>query len=150
MTDDTKLSILQVLLKEKYHCLHVMRHRVQAITLAAVGGFLVAAAWVSRQPSPLGAGHKAFLTVSLSVALGVVLAFLGDMTRGFRSTQRVVVRLERILHCYDKDFFGEGTGTLYPREWMSSGMPDGQGRFFHAVWLLLPLSHLCSLVLLWL
>jgi hypothetical protein len=77
----------------------------------------------------------------LVVGVAVVRhVYLRDLEKGFRSQQRVAVRIEECLGLYR---------GIYPMEWQKAGVDSSPGRFFASTYALLYLgSGILALVLL--
>lgn len=133
ISDDKKVDILLLTLKERYESIHKIRERVQAIGVWTLGILLGVSGWMIQNDKPLTNFDKVLF------ASGIVLAFLlfqrvylADLQRGFRSQQRAAVQIENMLKLYEKGFFSEEEISAYPERWKEAGTDAGDGKFFNS------------------
>lgn len=90
---------------------------------------VVLAGWVvERTPPEDFVRRTLFFCIAVIVVLVLRLRFLRDLERGFRTQQRVAVRIEDELGLYR---------GIYPLEWKRAGTESAPGRFFASTYALL-------------
>ena len=134
-----KVEILIALLERRYTAIDGIRERVYALSIWTMGVFLGAASLVVQGDLALSWPRRAFLAMAVIVALGVILYYVRDLERGFRTQFRAAVRIERLLGLYEPGAF-DPDAPLYPSEWARAGTEFAGGRFFRNTYLLLGLG----------
>lgn len=137
INDEEKPNILIEVLKERYKALHIIRQRVQNISLWSLGLLIVASGWIVGLNEPLVKQEKYLIIFTVIVGFSVLRFFyLSDLNKGFRNQQKVVVKLEKILGLYKDAFYSE-SGSIYPENWSGTGGKGGPGNFIFSTNLLI-------------
>lgn len=121
--DNTKKTdILLNLLKERYEASHKMRERSLSFAIWIMG-FAIALIWVLIRGPSLGLWQKIVLTGFVLVASGLTGRFLKSIETGFKNNHEVMVRIEDILGCYEKDIYVEAE-SLFPEKYKALSNKD--------------------------
>ena len=134
-----KIEILITLLGRRYDAIDGIREGVYAISIWTVGIFVAAASLIIQGDLAVSWPQRVFLALAVVVALGVILFYVRDLERGFRTQFRAAVRIERLLGLYEPGAF-DPDAPLYPSEWARAGTEFAGGRFFRNTYLLLGLG----------
>jgi len=149
INSSAKINILQDALKERYHAQHVIRERVQNVSLWTLGILLAAAGWLIQTKTALNAGQKWAFSLVIAAAFIVLRFFyLKDLERGFETQQKVAARIEGILGLYEKEFFDDLGESVYPLKWKDAGSRK-DGRFFKSNYLLLYTGFTILIIAVW-
>lgn len=143
--DQDKVKILLALLGRRYEGIERIRERVYNLSIWTLGIFLGAAGLIVQGDVQLDWPAKVFLATGAAFALMVILFYIKDLERGFRTQFQVAVQIEELLGLTQEGFFGPGE-ALYPSEWKKAGTKKGKGHFFRNTYLLLCLGALLLLV----
>ena len=115
INDDKKVDILLNLLKERYEASHKMRERSLSFAVWIMG-FGIALIWILIGGPSLGVWQKIVLTGFVLVASALTRKFLKSIETGFKNNHEIMVRIEDILGCYEKDNYVE-TESLFPEKY---------------------------------
>ncbi len=138
ISDEKKVDILLLALKERYESIHKIRERVQSIGIWTLGIFLTATGWVFQTDNNLERIEVAMILVTVIVAMSILrLSYLADLEVGFKSQQRAAVKIEKALCLYEKKFFSQEDESVYEEGWKKSGQNGSSGKFFKTTTLLI-------------
>lgn len=143
--DDKRVEILLALLKERYEASHKMRERSYQFS-AWILGFGIALIWLILSRPEICLNQRVVLTFVV-VATGLLaFQFLRSIDKGFASNKAVMIRIERILGCYDQNLYVEGE-SLYPKQYET----NRKNSFSHflSLYALLAAVGLAVIALLW-
>lgn len=148
MPDEKKIEILLHALEERYKSIHIIRDRVQNISLWTLGLFVTAGGWLLQSNTTLTCGEKWFFgaTILLSV-LVLRIFYLRDLEKGFKAQQRIQAKIEDSLGLCRPGVFTEE--SIYPKDWAKAGGKDSKGNFFFHNYLLIYLGTLILLLSIW-
>lgn len=138
LDENKKADVLLAALSERYTAMHNIRERVQSVGIWALGLFLGAGGWLIQSELSLGCDQKVLMI--LGVIMGVFTIhffYLADLENGFRTQQRVTVRLESALGFFTPGELDDKKEPVFPESWQKSGTENGDGRFFRSTYLLL-------------
>ncbi len=135
---EQKVSILLAALDERYKSMHMIRERVQSTGVWALG-LLVAAGGALLQSGVVLPSEQVLLyVIGTLIAFGILrFRYLEDLQKGFKSQQRVTVRLEQSLGLFTPGVFDDDSKSVYPEDWKRAGNGEGGGKFFETTYLLL-------------
>ncbi|MFA5086478.1 MAG: hypothetical protein WC468_02740 [Candidatus Paceibacterota bacterium] len=138
LNKDNKINILLSALEERYNSLSTIRERTHNIGIWSLGILLGASGWLIESGITLSILEKKLYLVGIIIAF-IILRFhyLKDLQVGFRSQQRITVKIEKALHLFDQGFFDDSEESIYPKSWEKSGTKDGKGKFFETNFALL-------------
>lgn len=135
---EEKIQLLTSALEERYEALHIIRSRVENMGIWSLGILLATGGWFFQTDISFTPFEKLLLIVVILVAFLILrFRYLADLNKGFKSQQRVTVRLEKSLGLYEKGVFDDEADSIYPEGWQNAGKEDGEGRFFQTTYLLL-------------
>jgi uncharacterized membrane protein len=117
LSDEKRIDILISQLNERYGALHKMRDRSMHFTLWILGLGL-ALAWLLISEVTLS-GWQPFIVAFFLLVFGFCsVVFLRAIQRGFNKNRDIVIRIERLLSLYEKDFYGK-VGSVLPEDFSS-------------------------------
>ncbi len=132
-----KIDILLHSLSERYNSLHKIRGRVQGIGIWSLGVMVGICGWLLKGDIILNIFQK---TIYILAAIGAFLVirflYLNDLKKGFKSQQRVAVKIEKSLKLFEPGFFLTGD-SIFPMKWLDAGTNEGEGKFFQTTYILL-------------
>lgn len=135
---DKKVDLLISALEERYEVLRTIRNRVQSVGIWALGILLAAGGWLVESGTVLTPLQKVLYFIGIIVAVAALrFKYLDDLERGFKSQQRVMVRLEKAAGFFTPGVFDDETDSVYPSTWENTGNKNGDGKFFKTTYLLL-------------
>ena len=105
ISEEKKLEILLSQLQERYEALHKMRDRSMQFVLWILGLGL-GMAWLLINDTALKLQQKFPITVLLLIMGLVTLIFIKAIERGFKANKKIIIRIEKILKLYEKDYYG--------------------------------------------
>jgi len=130
INDEEKPNIIIEALKERYKALHIIRQRIENVSLWSLGLLIAASGWIVGLNEPIQRQDKCLIMFVVIVGFSVLRFFyLSDLNKGFRTQQKVIVKLEESLGLY-KDAFYSKSGSMYPLSWAEIGGKAGSGKFF--------------------
>lgn len=133
ISNEKKIDILLIALKERYDSIHKIRDRVQTVGIWTLGLLSAASGWIIQDDKVLSVPEKTLFIAGILVAFILFRFFyLEDLKKGFRGQQRIAADLEKALGFYEKKLFNDNDTTLYPESWAKAGTEEGEGRFFSA------------------
>lgn len=149
LTKEQKVDVLLHALEERYKSIHIIRDRVQNISLWILGLFITAGGWLLQSNSILETKERVFFTVIILTSVIVLRAFyLRDLEKGFKAQQQIQAKIESALGLCEAGVFIP-TDSIYPSEWAKSGTKVGKGKFFFHNYLLIYLGTAILLVSIW-
>ena len=114
-SNNQKLDALLNLLNERYKASHYMRERSLRFTLWILGIIIVAVPWLLFNRELLSICIKRSLTI-LIILIGVfTFWFLRAIETGFKKNREVIIKIEKVLGCYDEGFY-LNKDQLFPEE----------------------------------
>lgn len=140
-SNEIKIQILLDALKERYSSIHIIRERVQVVCVWALGLVLVASGYFYQTKNILSLSEKTYLVLfTLLVWLSLKYFFFINLEKGFNKQRIVAAKIEEALGFYQKEYFNENNGGLYPEEWRLSGQKGCEGDFIKNIYNLLALG----------
>ena len=115
INDDKKIDILLDLLNERYGASHRMRERSMNFAIWILG-FGIAMIWMLLSQITLTIYQKILLTVLVIMIGYLTRKFLKSIEVGFDRNREVILRIEKILGCYEVNTYIEST-ALFPNEY---------------------------------
>lgn len=145
ISNEQKVQILLHALEERYKSIHVIRDRVQNISLWVLGLFVTAGGWLLQSNNSFSLQEKLLFGGFILVSVIVLRVFyLNDLEKGFKAQQRIQNRIEKALGlCKSGIFIQE---SIYPEEWVFAGTKKGKGNFFFHNYLLIYLGTVILLL----
>lgn len=142
MVDDIKnsekIDILTQALGERYQAIHIIRQRVENLTLWTLGILFGLGTWLFAENITLDCLQKKLYVVAVLVAFCIFrYRYLKDLEKGFKKQMQVAASIEGRLGLYSPDFFGEVNEPVYPESWSNAGADDGEGKYFRTNYYLL-------------
>ena len=117
--DSNKISILISALEERYNSIHVIRDRIQTVSLWIMGLLIWWAWWIFQSELVLECEEKIFLILFLIVTFFMLKFFyFDDLEKWFQSQREIAGKLEKSLGFYNDGFFIEWDNSLYPKTWL--------------------------------
>lgn len=145
ITHEQKVQILLHALEERYKSIHIIRDRVQNVSLWVLGLFITAGGWVLQSTTTFLIIEKVFFASVIVVSIFVLrLFYLNDLEKGFKAQQRIQAKIEEALGLCSPGVYIET--SIYPGEWAASGTSEGKGHFFSHNYLLIYLGTVILLV----
>jgi hypothetical protein len=135
-------DILISALSERYKSIHIIRERVQSISVWVLGLLLGAAAWIYQ--SDMYFNKPEFLIIAIIIVLvwfSLWKFYLDDLKKGFNSQRRVAAKIEKNL-----GFYENGENSVYPQAWKDSGKEGCEGNFMCNTYYLIALGFLLLLI----
>lgn len=125
-----KLIILLNALDERYKSMHIIRERVQVISIWILGFLITGSAWIYQSEICFILIEKVILVIIvLCVWVALIKFYFNDLEKGFNSQRRIAAKLERALGFYEKGYFLNDKKNFYPKEWQYSGEKNSEGKF---------------------
>lgn len=143
--EEKKLDVLLVQLQERYEALHKMRDRSMHFVLWIIGLGL-GMAWLLIDEVALTLLQRCFITVLLLVMGLVAWIFIKAIERGFKANRRIMIRIEKTLKLYEKDYYGMPKSVL-PTEF--SHQRIGWAGHFSTLYMLIVVVFIALIVLTW-
>lgn len=148
ITNDQKVEILLHALEERYKSIHIIRERVQNISLWILGLFVTAGGWLLQSNANLESDEKIFFGAIILISVIVLRIFyLNDLEKGFKAQQRIQAKIEDTLGLCTPGIFTQE--SIYPKEWATAGTKKGKGNFFFHNYLLIYFGTAILLVSIW-
>lgn len=150
----TKIDILLNALDERYKSIHIIRERVQTVSIWILGFLIAGAGWVYQSNIYFGV-IEIFILIFVIIAIWTSIRrfYFSDLEKGFNSQRRVAAKIEKSFDFYTKGYFTKDESTLYPENWKNSGKENCEGKFMRNTYNLLALgfglliiailSHVC-------
>src|SRR3989339_1786543 len=136
-----KIEILLVVLQERYNSLHIIRERVQSISLWILGILLSASGWLFQADIYITYEQKIlYTTLLLGIWYILKKLYFSDLEKGFNNQRQILAKIEDSLGLYKKSYYNNSEDTLYPKEWRHSGEKGSEGRFFQNTYNLIAVS----------
>jgi hypothetical protein len=146
LNNDKKADILLNLLKERYEASHKMRERSLSFAIWIMG-FGIALIWILLGGSPLGLWQKIVLTGFIVIASALTRRFLKSIETGFKNNHDVMVRIEDILGCYEKNIYVEAE-SLFPQKYKDLSNKDTS--HFGSIYVWLVTMAFALILMIWL
>jgi len=105
ISEEKKLEILLAQLQERYEALHKMRDRSMQFVLWILGLGL-GMAWLLINEIVLTSIQRFVLTLVLLFIGTAVGLFIYAMENGFKANRQIMIRIEKALKLYEKDYYG--------------------------------------------
>lgn len=148
LTNDQKLEVLRQALDERYKSIHIIRERVQSISLWILGLFVTAGGWLLQSDKILAFREQLFFSgVILTSVIFLHIFYLGDLEKGFKTQQRIQAKIEDILGLCSPGAYSQD--SIYPKEWSTAGTNNSKGNFFFHNYFLIYLATTILLACLW-
>lgn len=149
ITNEQKVTVLLHALEERYKSIHIIRERVQNISIWVLGLFVTAGGWLIQSNVTLENSEKFFFGGIILVSVLILHAFyLNDLHKGFKVQQRIQAKIENTLGLCDPGVFTQE--SIYPKEWSDAGTKKGKGNFFLHNYILIYLGTGILLLSIWL
>lgn len=148
ITHEQKVEILLHALEERYKSIHIIRERLQNISLWILGLFITAGGWLLQSDTTLEHREKLFFGGVIIVSVIVLRVFyLRDLEKGFKAQQRIQAKIEDTLGLCTPGAYTQE--SIYPKEWATAGTKKGKGNFFLHNYLLIYLGTVILLLCIW-
>lgn len=126
-----KINILNQALYERYRSVHIIRERVQTVSIWILGILLTAAGWLFQSNICFSLSQKVVaVLLLLTVWIALRLLYFADLEKGFNGQRQVAAKIEGIIGLFDKAFCSDLDDSIYPKSWEWSGKKGSEGRFF--------------------
>ncbi len=147
--EEQKINILLHALKERYEAMHIIRKRVQDFCIWVLGILSSFAGIIFKVDINFNIGEKIIYSLAIFIIFIVVrFLYLADLNKGFKSQQKVAVKIEKIIGLLEDNFI-EGYDSVYPKKWENSGNKKCEGNYFKSSHYLLYLGFLFILLAIW-
>lgn len=143
--EEKKLEILLSQLQERYEALHKMRDRSMQFVLWIIGLGL-GMAWLLINETVSTTEQKYAITFLLLVLCIVVWCFVYAIERGFKANRRIMIRIEKALKLYEKDYY-DMPKSILPAEF--SRQRIGWTGHFSSLYMLIFVVFIALIVLTW-
>lgn len=131
ISDEKKVDVLLLALKERYEAIHKIRERAQSIGIWALGILFTLGGWILKSDQSLKISNKAlFVALSVLAFLVIKYSYLRDLENGFKSQQRAAAKIETALELYESGSYSQTQETIYDISWKDAGQSNGKGKFF--------------------
>jgi len=117
INDNKKVDILLNLLSERYNASHKMRERSLNFTTWILG-FGIALSWILLSQITLNFTQRIVFTIFIIVIGSFTIIFLSSIEIGFNNNRKVMIRIEKILGCYELNEYSDDE-TLFPEVYKS-------------------------------
>lgn len=145
VTQEQKVQILLHALEERYKSIHIIRERVQNVSLWVLGLFITAGGWILQSTTSFLIIEKVFFASVIVISIVFLrLFYLNDLEKGFKAQQRIQAKIEDALGLCRPEVYIET--SIYPEEWIAAGTSEGKGNFFSHNYLLIYLGTIILLV----
>jgi len=147
MRPQYKTDILLNALSERYKSIHLIRERIQTVSIWILGLLIAGAAWVYQsniyftQIELLG-----ILITIIFIWFCVYKFYLSDLVKGFNGQRKIAAKIEKNLGFYSKRYFSEEEESLYSEEWKNSGKEKSEGRFVRNTYFLLAIGFILLII----
>jgi len=133
-----KIDILTHALSERYQAIHVIRQRVESLTLWTLGILFGLGTWLFSESITLGCAQKKLYIISIIIAFSIFrFKYLTDLNKGFKKQLQVAAVIEERLGLFEKNYFGKNEDSVYPESWSKAGTDSGEGNYFKTNYYLL-------------
>lgn len=114
-----KISILSSALEERYNSIHIIRERIQTVSLWIMWLLIWWAWWLFQSDLTLYCNEKLLLIIFLIVTFTVLKIFyFNDLEKWFQSQRAIATKLEETLGFYEEWYFKDSNDSMYPKSWM--------------------------------
>ena len=139
----SKIDILLKALDERYKSIHIIRERVQTVSIWILGFLIAGAGWIYQSNIYFKLIETFILfVVIVCVWLSVWKFYFSDLKKGFNSQRKIAAKIEKSLGFYLKGYFLEDRKTMYPKKWENSGKKNSEGKFMKNTYSLLVLGFI--------
>lgn len=136
--EDQKVNILMNALDERYKSIHIIRERVQTVSIWILGILIGASGWLFQSNICFSLYHKLFSVILLFIVWATLRWFyFNDLKKGFSTQMRVATKIEDSLGLFDEKIYTESEDSIYPKSWKKSGQKGCEGKFFDNAYSLL-------------
>lgn len=144
---ESKINILLNALGERYKAIHIIRERVQTISIWILGFLIAGAAWIYQS-------NVYFKCIEILGLFFVIICiwfciwrfYFNDLEKGFNSQRKIAAKIERVLGFYSDGYFLEGEQSMYPKEWERAGGKNSEGKFMRNTYILLALGFILLMI----
>ena len=142
-----KINILLNALDERYKAIHIIRERVQTVSIWILGLLIAGAAWVYQ-------ANVYFKCIEMICLFFVIICiwfciwkfYFSDLEKGFNSQRKIAAKIEKALGFYTNGYFLEGEQSMYPKEWEDAGKENSEGKFMRNIYILLALGFILLMI----
>jgi len=145
ISEEKRIDVLLAQLRERYDALHKMRDRSMQFVLWILGLGL-GMAWLLINEAGLSSVQRLFLTILLIVIGFAVWFFVHSIARGFKANRQIMIKIEKVLKLYEKDYYGM-TESILPTEF--SRQRIGWTGHFSTLYMLIIVVFITLIVLTW-
>lgn len=138
-----KTDILLKALDERYKSIHIIRERVQTVSIWILGFLISGATWIYQ--SKINFYLFEFLAIFFAIIciwISLWRFYFRDLELGFNSQRRIAAKIEKTLGFYSKGYFLEENEVLYPKDWEYSGRESGKGNFIRNNYILIAVGFI--------
>ena len=121
--EDHKFDTLKTLYIQQQSTATVLRDRIEKITTATIGLFVVMNGWIISNRPNLTGSHTVMLIAAIIVITGVAIYGVRARFKEFSTVGRMIVRIETAMNLYEPGAFIKDE-PLYPLEHMNFGKED--------------------------
>jgi len=148
LNNEQKLQVLLHALEERYKSIHIIRERVQNISLWILGLFVTAGGWLLQSATVMTERDKWFFTLAIVISVGILRVFyLADLQKGFKVQQRIQAKIEDELGLCSPGVYSQE--SIYPKTWSHAGTKKGRGNFFFHNYILIYLATSILVICIW-
>src|SRR5689334_16348793 len=98
LNDEQKLTVLLHALEERYNSVHIIRERVQNVSLWVLGLFVTAGGWLLQSNIIPDRSDKIFFSFVIVISVVILRVFyLQDLQKGFKTQQQIQAKIEDVL-----------------------------------------------------
>lgn len=123
-----------------------MRDRSLNFTIWILG-FAVALIWILLKEQPFCTNIRVILTFIVMLYTVISFWFLCSIQKGFNKNRELIIKMEKIIHCYDEGVYTEKE-ILFPKEYGEHKNRNLMSHFKSIYILLFPIAILL-VVLIW-
>ena len=114
-----KISILSSALEERYNSIHIIRERIQTVSLWIMGLLNWWAWWIFQSDLLLYCDEKLFLILFLILTFFMLKFFyFDDLEKWFQSQRTIAAKIEETLGFYEEWYFNNWNDSIYPKSWI--------------------------------
>ncbi len=143
--EDKKIDVLLSQLQERYDALHKMRDRSMNFVLWILG-FGLGMAWLLINEASFTLAQKILISILLIVLGATTFYFVWSIGQGFNVTRQIIIKLEKSLKLYDKNYYDISDSILPPKYYSKK---TGIRGHFKTLNVLIIVVLLSLLVLVW-
>ncbi len=138
INEEQKVNILIQSLNERYKSVHVIRERVQTVSIWILGILLGFTGWLFQSNISFSFSKK-FCLIILLLAVWSTLRwfYFNDLQKGFNSQRQVAAKIEDSLGLFNEGVYLDSGDSVYPKAWKKLGQKGSEGKFFENTYNLL-------------